>query len=212
MSIWRHPGVVGSNPTGAIFIMEERTDKIISFLKEIDKFKDVKREIFLKDRNENDAEHSWHLAMFVILFERDLPEKLDFKKMLKFALMHDLVEIYAGDTFFFDEEGRKDKKEREEKAAQRLFSQLPEDLANDFFGLFREYEDSETEESKIVHAFDKMHPLLQNLISEGKTWKKHDISYEKLDKNKRKYVENNQLTFNIYEKFMKEAKDKGFLK
>ena len=93
--------------------MEERTDKIISFLKEIDKFKDVKREIFLKDRNENDAEHSWHLAMFVILFERDLPEKLDFKKMLKFALMHDLVEIYAGDTFFFDEEGRKDKKERE---------------------------------------------------------------------------------------------------
>src|SRR3989338_476599 len=103
--------------------MAERDSKILSFLKEIEKFKLIERRVYCSDlkRKESDAEHSWHLAMFIILFEKDIAKNLDIAKMLKMALIHDLVEIYAGDTFAFDKEGQKTKKERELMAGQKLF-------------------------------------------------------------------------------------------
>src|SRR3989344_203846 len=137
--------------------MEDRIDKILSFLQEIEKYKTIEREMFTSNLNrvESDAEHSWHVAMFLLLFEKELPENLDMKKMLKLALMHDLVEIYAGDTFAFDKEKQATKKEREFKSARKLFSQLPEDLNKEFMGLFDEYEEAKTSEGKIVKSFDK---------------------------------------------------------
>lgn len=186
--------------------MNDRIKTIINFLKEIEKFKYIEREIYLNHRKESDAEHAWHLAMFLVLFEKDLPCNLNKEKMIKMALIHDLVEIYAGDTFFFDEEGRKGKKERELKAAKKLFAQLPEDLENEFHGLFNEFENSETKEAKIVQSFDKIQPIIQNICSGGKSWIKHDINYEKLDENKRKYAEHDEKIMEIYNKVMEEVK------
>ncbi|MCK5234926.1 MAG: HD domain-containing protein, partial [Candidatus Aenigmarchaeota archaeon] len=104
--------------------MDDRIDRILSFLQEIEKYKTVERKMYCSDLNrvESDAEHSWHIAMFLLLFEKELPDGLDIKKMLKLALMHDLVEIYAGDTFAFDKEHQKTKNERELQSANKLFS------------------------------------------------------------------------------------------
>ncbi|MDP3881687.1 MAG: HD domain-containing protein [Nanoarchaeota archaeon] len=194
--------------------MVERQDKIIAFLKEVEKFKLIEREMFCSDlkRRESDADHSWHLAMFAILFEKDLPENLDMVKMLKLALIHDLVEIYAGDTFAFDKEGKKTKKDRELESSKKLFSQLPADLEREFIGLFEDYENSNSSEAKIIKSFDKIQPILQNLCSEGKAWKNHHLNYEDIDNYKRKHMTHNKMILNIYDCLMNEAKDKNYLK
>lgn len=193
--------------------MVDRIDTILSFLKEIGKFKNVEREIWTSDlkRKESDAEHSWHLAMFLILFEKDLPKDLDFAKTLKLALMHDLVEIYAGDTFAFDNDKRSTKKEREAEAAEKLFSRLPDDLCEEFKNYFEEYEKGETNEAKIVKSFDKLQPILQNLCSEGKAWKEHGLTLSDVDNYKRKFVEHDDFILGIYEKLLDEAKKEGLI-
>lgn len=193
--------------------MEDRIDKIISFLHEIEKYKLVKREMFCSDleRKESDAEHSWHVAMFLILFEKELPNDLDSKKMLKLALMHDLVEIYAGDTFAFDKEKQATKKEREFTAAKKLFAQLPDDLNKHFAELFEEYEKAESPEAKIVKSFDKIQPILQNICSDGKAWKKHGIAFLDIDNYKRKFMEHNDFILHVYEKLLDDAKKKNLI-
>tara|TARA_Y100000310_G_C20693441_1_gene823870 strand:- start:650 stop:1234 length:585 start_codon:yes stop_codon:yes gene_type:complete len=193
--------------------MDERTDKIISFLQEIEKYKIIEREMFSSNlnRKESDAEHSWHLAMFLLLFEKELPSGLDLKKMLKLALMHDLAEIYTGDTFAFDKEGQKNKKEREQLSAKELFSQLPSDLEKEFSKLLEEYNEVKTTEAKIVKSFDKIQPILQNLCSKGKSWKEHNITFSDVDNYKRKHVEHNKFILDLYEELLNEAKDKGLL-
>ncbi|MBT4857252.1 HD domain-containing protein [Candidatus Uhrbacteria bacterium] len=170
--------------------MNKRTVQIIDFLKTIEAFKTIEREIPTSaGRPESDAEHSWHLAMFLIAFQAELPPTLNMQRALELALMHDLVEIYAGDTFAFDIEGRKTKKDREERAAVRLFDKLPDDIKERFTKLFREYEDQTSIEAQIVKALDKLQPSLVNSQLEGGTWAKHDLSYEKIMKYKRQYVE-----------------------
>lgn len=193
--------------------MNSRIDKLLSFLKEIEKYKTVEREMFTSnlDRPESDAEHSWHVAMFLLLFRKELPKDLDFIKMLKFALMHDLIEIYAGDTFAFDKSGRNSKKEREINAAKKLFSQLPEDLQKEFIDLFDEYEEAKSKEVQIVRSFDKIQPILQNICSKGKSWKKHNVKYKDIDDYKRKYMIHNDVIFKIYNKLLEEAKDKNLI-
>jgi len=196
-----------------ISIMDSRVDKLIFFLKEIDKCKVIERRIWCTGLNhvESDAEHSWHVAMFLILFEKDLPKDLDFARMLKLALIHDLVEVYTGDTFAYDKEGRESKKEREAKSAEKLFSLLPEDLQKDFNALLNEYEEKKTRESQFVHSFDKIQPILQNLITNGKTWKTHNVKYKDIDNYKRNMMTHNNLMLEVYEKLLSEAKSKGIL-
>lgn len=193
--------------------MESGIDKLLAFLKEIEKFKGVERRVLRSDkkRRETAAEHSWHMAVFLLLFEKELPKGLDFGKMLKMALIHDLPEIYAGDTFLFDKEARKSQKEREMKAAERLFSKLPEDMRKEFAGLFLEFEEGETREAKFVKSFDKLHPILQNILSDGSAWKEHGVKYRDVDDYKRKYMTHNDLILGLYEKLMKEAKDRNLL-
>jgi|SRR3989344_2556808 len=191
--------------------MEKRTDEILSFLKEIEKYKTIERKTYSSNpaRKESDAEHSWHLAMFIILFEKELPANIDFKKMLKLALIHDLPEIYAGDTFAFDKEKQINKSERESLAAKELFSRLPDDLHKEFIELFEEYEHTETKESKIVKSLDKIQPILQNLCSDGKSWRENNIALSDVDNYKRKYMTHDKFILSLYEKLLAEAKNKN---
>lgn len=192
--------------------MEDKINNSLLFLKEIEKFKTIKRKIFLSTgRAESDAEHSWHLAMFVILFKNELPKNADFEKMLKLALIHDLPEIYAGDTFAFDKLGQTTKKVRESKAAKKLFSILPKKTEKEFSDLIKEYEENKTKEAQIVKAIDKIQPILQNLCSNGKSWKKYSLTYEDIDDYKRKYVSKNKFLFKIYNQLLDEAKSRKMI-
>jgi len=192
--------------------MDNKIEVLISFLKEIEKFKTIERKTFNSNgRSESDAEHAWHLAMFIILFEKDMPANTDLLKMLKMAMVHDLVEIYAGDTFLFDKEANKDKKERELMAANKLFSLLPVELEKEFHAIFDEFESGTSAEAKIVLSFDKIQAILQNICSEGKGWKDNKIKYDEVDSYKRHLMLHDTKVLEIYEKLMNEAKEKGFL-
>lgn len=189
----------------------KRINQLLLFLKEIEKLKLVERQTYLSSfRRENDAEHSWHVALFVVLFEKEFPG-LNVEKMLKMALVHDLVEVYAGDTFSFDNEARKDKKEREEKAAKKLFGKLPQKERKDFIKLFNEFENCQSKEAKLVQAFDKMQPILQGIVSHGKMWKEREITFDHIDNYKRGYMKDNVKVNKIYSQLLKEARQKNLL-
>lgn len=158
---------------------KDRLQKQISFIVEIDKLKEVYRRSFIMEatRNENDAEHTWHLAMMAVLLTEYVDTKdLDLLRVLKMILIHDLVEIDAGDTFAYDPQGQLDKKDREERAAERIFNLLPKDQAEEVFALWREFETGQTEEAKYAHALDKLQPVLQNYYTQGKSWRQHKVS------------------------------------
>lgn len=185
----------------------DRLRQLIEFLKTIERFKLIERSLVASDlkRVESYAEHVWHLLMFLLVFDRDLPPELDRLKLLKLALVHDLPEIYAGDTLAFDTEGRKGKKEREQAAASRLFGELPPDLGHEFQALWEEFEARETAEAKLVHALDKLQPILQNLCAEGKPWRDHQLTYEIVDEYKRPYM-TDPLSQKLYALLLNEGK------
>jgi len=143
--------------------------------------------------------------------EKELKEDINILKAFKMVLIHDIIEIYAGDTFAFDKEGKKSKKDREEKAAEKLFSQLPDDLRKELYKLWKEYEEGITPESKIIKAIDKIQPILSNLCSEGKSWKLKNVTYKDIDEYKRKFVEKNRLIKEIYEELLKEARERKLI-
>jgi putative hydrolase of HD superfamily len=132
-------------------------------------------------RKENDAEHSWHLAvMAAILSEYAVQKNLDILQVVKMVLIHDVVEIDAGDTYLYDEQAAKDKAEREQKAADRLFHLLPEDQAEEFRMLWEEFEERTTPEAKFAAALDRFQPLLHNYLTKGKSWKQHGVTSDKV--------------------------------
>ena len=154
----------------------ERLRKQLNFIMEIDKLKTITRRSYLADgsRKENDAEHSWHLAVMVLLLSE--LDNIDVLKTLKMVLIHDLVEIDAGDTYCYDETGNAGKFERECLAAKRLFSLLPEEQGREFFELWREFEEQKTREACFAAVLDRMQPLLLNYWAKGKSWQENDIS------------------------------------
>jgi len=158
--------------------MSERLIAQIGFLIEIDKLKQVFRQTYLLDesRKENDAEHSWHFAMYAVLLAEYANEKVDLLKVVKMALTHDLVEIDAGDTFLYDEAGHADKADRETKAAERIFGLLPPQVGRDLHDLWIEFEAKETAEAKFAGAIDRLQPFLHNIHTEGRSWQEHGIS------------------------------------
>lgn len=153
--------------------MEERLDRIISFCRLIDKEKSVERHTYISDgsRFENDAEHAWHMAVMALLLSEYSNEKTDVLKVVSMLLVHDLVEIYAGDTFAYDTEGVKTQKQRETDAADRLYAQLPEDLSVKFRGLWDEFEAGQTPEARFAHALDNIQPLMLQAATDGRAWK-----------------------------------------
>ena len=159
-------------------IENDRLVQQIKFLLEIDKLKSVIRRTPLINRSrfENSAEHSWHLAMTaLILCEYAVDEKLDPLHAVKLLIVHDLIEIDAGDTYCYDEDGRLDQRQREEAAAERLFSLLPTDQKEMIHGLWKEFEARQTAESRFAHAADRLMPLLHNYVTQGRSWQENGI-------------------------------------
>lgn len=158
-----------------------RLEKQMQFILEIDKLKSIIRRNYLSDgsRRENDSEHSWHLAMMVAVLAGHFKEA-GVLKTIKMVLIHDLVEIYAGDTFAYDEQGYLDKDEREREAAEKVFSILPEDQALEYKGLWQEFEGLKTPEAVFAAAVDRIQPLMLNSAAEGKMWLQHRVTKEKV--------------------------------
>lgn len=159
----------------------------IEFIKEIDKVKYIQRKTKLlnSDRCENDAEHSWHLAMMAIVLAQHSNEPIDLLKVVKMVLIHDIVEIDAGDTFLYDTQNNHSNTDAERLAAQRIFGLLPAEQANELINIWEEFEAGNTAEAKFARAMDRLEPLLQNVSNQGGTWSEFDVPYQKVyDKKK----------------------------
>ena len=152
-------------------------EKQIQFIMELDKIKKIGRQTYLSDasRKENDAEHSWHLALMAFVLADYSNEPVDVLKTMKMVLLHDVIEIDAGDTYAYDAEANKTKRERELKAADRIFGLLPEAQKSEYRGLWDEFEAMETPESKFANMLDKVQPLLLNDASGGQSWAEHGV-------------------------------------
>lgn len=150
----------------------ERLDQQLKFTAEIDKMTSILRRTMLidKSRRENDAEHSWHIAVMALLFEEYVSEPVDIGHVIKMCVVHDLIEIYAGDTFAYDVKGNLDKAEREEKAADKLFAILPEEQGAYIRALWEEFDAMETADSKYAACLDRLQPFFHNTLTEGHTW------------------------------------------
>ena len=157
--------------------MNERLEQQMRFLLEADKSKEIVRQTYLADgkRKENDAEHSWHLALMCAILSEYANEKIDVGRTMAMVLVHDLVEIDAGDTYAYDEAGNADKRQRELAAAERIFRLLPEDQAVWMRGLWDEFEEGTTPEAKFANTLDKIQPVLLNDASGGRSWREHQV-------------------------------------
>jgi len=175
-----------------------RLEQQMQFLIEIDKLKTVFRQNYLADgsRRENDSEHSWHLAMMVIVLSEHF-EGIDILKTLKMVLIHDMVEIYAGDTFAYDEKAHLDKEYREKMAAEKIFSLLPLEQAAEFTGLWQEFESKDSNEALCTAIVDRIQPLTLNICSKGKLWLEHGVAVEKV-------LKRNKIVFDSAPKIISE--------
>ena len=185
---------------------KSRLEKQIAFLIEVDKVKNIFRQTYLADgkRKENDAEHSWHLALAAVLLKEHMAEDVDLGRVMTMVLIHDLVEIDAGDTYAYDMEGAATKREREVKAAKRIFGILPEDQGIYFRELWDEFEEYETADAKYAHLLDNFQPLLLNDASEGKSWEEHGGHKSQVCRRNARIPETSEI---VWEK-MREIMDK----
>lgn len=161
---------------------KSRLDKQIEFSTEIDKEKEIFRQTYLADgsRKENDAEHAWHAAIMTYLLAEYANEKIDVAKTMMMLLIHDIVEVDAGDTYAYDEVGKQTQKEREQKAADRLYSLLPEDQGKDLRALWDEFEEGVSAEAKFARVMDNLQPMMLNVASDGKAWVEHEVAVSKI--------------------------------
>lgn len=188
--------------------------KQIEFIKEIDKLKYIQRrtKLFGSDRNENDAEHSWHLAMMAIILSKHSNAAIDVLKVVKMVLIHDIVEIDAGDTFIYDTAKSHVNTHEERAAAERIFGLLPAEQAEELITIWEEFEAGETDEAKFARSMDRLEPLLQNVSNQGGTWKEYNVDYQKVY-DKKQVIKNGSATIWSYaEKLIEESVANGILK
>lgn len=157
-------------------------DKLFDFFREIDKEKFIGRQTYLTDANrkENDAEHAWHMAIMTILLSGYSNKKIDVLKTVTMLLIHDIVEIDAGDTYAYDEEGKKTQRQREEKASERIFGLLPEGQKAYFQALWEEFEAGETPEARFARTMDNIQPVMLNAATDGKAWEEHGVYLDQI--------------------------------
>ncbi len=187
----------------------------VEFIVEIDKLKKIYRQSLISDgsRDENDAEHSWHLAvMAMILSEYANDPALDILKVLKMVLIHDIVEIDAGDTFIYDVQGYTTKSDREDHAAARIFGLLPQDQKHELTELWQEFEQRQTAEAKFAAVLDRLEPLLLNSLTDGHTWKKHHITSSKVFARNEHTQEGSAVLYKYITELINDCIDKGYLK
>lgn len=195
-------------------MQQDRFSKQIAFLLELDKLKNIYRQTLVlhEDRAENDAEHSFHLAMMTCILAEHAKEKIDILHVVKMVLIHDIVEIDAGDTYCYDTVGYQDKAEREQKAADRIFALLPDDQQAEYRALWDEFEARTTPESKFANALDRIQPMLLNYQKGGISWKKHGIHAEQVEaRNLGVTRDGSDEIYQLAEQIIASAKQEGML-
>ena len=191
----------------------QRFERQIQFILEIDKLKTVLRRTYLihEDRSENTAEHSWHLAIMAILLAEHANEPVNVPRVVKMVLIHDIVEIDAGDTYFYDTTAALDKSQREQAAADRLFGILPPDQGNELRELWEEFEASETADARFALALDRFMPQLHNYHTHGRSWTEHGITAERVLERNASMAEGSARLWECARSLLDDAVAKGFL-
>jgi len=183
----------------------------MEFIVEIDKLKNIirKSQHFHNNRYENDAEHSWHIALMAVVLSEHSNEKLDMLKVIKMLLIHDIVEIDAGDVIVYNKTSENSKEEQQ--AAQRIFSLLPEDQKNEFIKIWKEFEERGTAEAKFAAAVDRLEPVMQNMHHDCSTWKKFNIKYEQVISINSKIADGSKTIWNYIKEKLDACKESGLL-
>ncbi len=186
----------------------------IEFIKEIDKIKYIQRrtKLFNSDRPENDAEHSWHLALMAIVLLEHANQSVDLLKVVKMVLIHDIVEIDAGDTFIYDTGKKHTNTSAERLAAQRIFGILPGQQAEELIAIWEEFEAGQTPEAQFARAMDRLEPLLQNSSNNGGTWNEPGVNYEKVYEKKSVIKDGSAVLWEYAEKLIDAGVARGILK
>ena len=194
--------------------MNERLQKQMDFILEIDKEKNIFRQTHLTNhgRNENDAEHAWHMAIMSYLLKEHANAKIDIAKTMMMCLIHDIVEIDAGDTYAYDTESLKTQKAREDLAKERIYSILPDDQKIELTNLFDEFEANETPEARFAHAMDNFQPLLLNNSNDGGDWKEHQVTAEKVYGRQSKTKLGSEVIYEVTDQILQNHINKGNLK
>lgn len=194
-------------------MFSENLLKQLDFIKEIDKVKYIQRKtkLFNSDRNENDAEHSWHLALMALVLAEHGNEPMDLLKVVKMVLIHDIVEIDAGDVFIYDTVNNHSNTDAERLAAQRIFGLLPTTQADEMIAIWEEFEAGKTAEAKFARTMDRLEPLLQNTSNNGGTWREFDVSYDKVIEKKKVMAEGSTAIWNYAEQLIDESVENGIL-
>lgn len=190
-----------------------RLEQQIQFIREVDKVKNIYRQSYLADgqRKENDAEHSWHITLMAVLLQEYVPG-VDLTKVMIMVLIHDLVEIDAGDTYAYDSAGAETKRAREVKAAERIFGLLPEEQGQYFRDLWEEFEEYETQDAKYAHLLDNFQPLLLNDASGGKSWSEHGVKKSQVYKRNERIEETSEEVWKCMQEIVQAHIEKGNLK
>lgn len=172
----------------------ERLEQQFAFLREIDKEKIIGRQTYLTDavRKENDAEHAWHMAIMTLLLSEYANEEIDVLRTISMLLIHDIVEIDAGDTYAYDMEAKKTQRQREERAAERIFGMLPSDQREKMRALWEEFEACETREAKFARSMDNIQPMMLNAATDGKAWEEHEVRLSQILKRNQRTKEGSE--------------------
>lgn len=189
-----------------------RLEAQLSFLLTLDRLKEVQRQSYtLAGRNENSAEHSWHVALAALLLAEHAATPVDLKKVVEMLLIHDVVEIEAGDTYVYDEEARQEQERREEEAAQHLFGQLPTDQGEALRELWREFSQARTPEARFARTLDRLLPVLLNVATEGRSWQEHGVRAAQVLARNAEVATGSPALWQAVQRLVAEAQDKGFL-
>ena len=193
--------------------MDERLQKQLAFALEIDKEKNIFRQTHLSGhgRAENDAEHAWHMAVMAYILREYANEPADIGKVMLMCLIHDIVEIDAGDTYAYDEEALKTQKAREDAAKERIFSLLPEDQKAELTALFDEFEENTTAEARFAHAMDNLQPLILNDSNNGDDWKQHGVSASSVYGRQQKTRLGSEILYQVSDQIIRSNIGKGNL-
>ena len=195
-------------------MIDERLTKQLAFSLEIDKEKNIFRQTHLSGhgRNENDAEHAWHMAIMAYLLREYANEEIDICRVMIMCLIHDIVEIDAGDTYAYDEEAKKTQKAREDAAKERIFSMLPEDQKVELMAIFDEFEAAETAEARFARAMDNLQPLMLNTSNDGGDWKARGVTAEQVYKRQSKTLPGSKRLYEVTDEILKGHIERGNLK
>ena len=198
---------------GDDFLVNERLLKDMEFIVELDRMKSILRQTSLinEDRREDDAQHSWHISVMTMVLSEYANEEIDTFKVIKMLLIHDLVELYAGDTFCYDKNANQDKKEGELAAADKIFGMLSKDKGQEMRALWDEFEEMKTSDALFAASMDRLQPMLNNYKNNGGTWKKYDVPQSDIYKRISPVKKSSDEIWNFVEFMLEDAFEKGLI-